>query len=473
MSCTDATDCTAVGFGGNTNPDGDQEPIYATESDGVWGAVTEVTGWSAPQAQFLGVSCTDATDCTAVGTSGSELDNQAEAIYATESDGIWGTTSEFSGSPGGGNLTGVSCTDAKDCTAVGVAGVNDNGPPDYVTESDGIWGPLTQFPGTSDDSNVFSGVSCTNATDCTAIGYTTDEVPVYATEPSGTNDPSSISLVPLSALPAASGPVSYSVSVTGNGPTPTGSVTIFDDRGGSCVIASLASGSGSCAIEEELLCWARTGITASYPGDYNYDAATADITISSAVSTNGSATISSDQVIATATGGTNGVDTISEAQYGTDPVGSLTDGTNYFDVVTSPANTISSVVVQDCNNVSTSTLLTWWNPSDNGGQGAWDPIVGDPGPTFVPGSPACVSASLDSATSPTVAQLTGTVFGAATVTKLTVTTTSLPGGIRGHAYSAKAGGVQWERPLHVEVGGEASQGVEAQQGDRCHLRHTI
>ena len=37
VSCTDATDCTAVGY------DDHDEPFYAVETEGVWGPATEVT----------------------------------------------------------------------------------------------------------------------------------------------------------------------------------------------------------------------------------------------------------------------------------------------------------------------------------------------------------------------------------------------------------------------------------------------
>jgi hypothetical protein len=279
----------------------------------------------------------------------------------------------------------------------------------------GTWNWTAHYSGNAD--NVPATTSC-NADPVTVRG------------------PGSVSLVALVTLPATSGPVGYQATVSGTGPTPTGSVTISDGQGGSCTIASLGSGSGGCAIDESASLSPYT-VTASYSGDNDYFPSAGTITVSGAVSTDGTATTSTDQVTATATGGTDGVDTVGEAQYGTDPVGSLTDGTNYFDVDASPHNTFSRVVVQDCNDATTSTLLTWWNPSADGGEGAWQPVVGDPGPTYAPGPPACVSASLDDTTSPSVSQLNGTVFGASTVTHLTVTTSYLPGGARGVPYSTR------------------------------------
>jgi hypothetical protein len=59
-----------------------------------------------------GVSCTDATDCTAVGG-----DDDGQATYATETDRVWGPVTEISAPGGGGFFDAVSCTDATDCSS--------------------------------------------------------------------------------------------------------------------------------------------------------------------------------------------------------------------------------------------------------------------------------------------------------------------------------------------------------------------
>ena len=73
--------------------------------------------------------------------------------------------------------------------------------------------------------------------------------------------------------PATTGPVSYSVLVTGAGATPTGSVSVSDGQGGSCIIASLGSGSGSCSITENASGSPYT-VTGTYSGDANYSSGT-------------------------------------------------------------------------------------------------------------------------------------------------------------------------------------------------------
>jgi hypothetical protein len=178
VSCPDANDCTAVGV--RVAASGDK-PIVETEAGGVW--APSVTKVDAPLAAALaGVSCSDATDCTAVG----ETDAGAP-IYITESGGTWGPATDFSGFTGAAVVTGVSCVDATDCTAVGYTGSED---PFYVTETGGTWGsPTVVTP--AGEGAVFASVSCSDATDCTAVGYDVDPPtytarPFYTTESGGT-----------------------------------------------------------------------------------------------------------------------------------------------------------------------------------------------------------------------------------------------------------------------------------------------
>lgn len=205
VSCTSATDCTAVGSYGQalTGPDVVPmiEPIYVTETAGVWGRAIKVR---APEdgGAFTGVSCTSVGNCTAVGYdySGSTgVHGQAELgypIYATETAGKWGVATEVTSSVGGfffsaagAGFTSVSCTSVGNCTAVGGNG------PMYATESGGTWGPAT-FLDTETFVGYFNGVSCTTATDCTAVGddesydgmygFFSPNQPIYDTEAAGT-----------------------------------------------------------------------------------------------------------------------------------------------------------------------------------------------------------------------------------------------------------------------------------------------
>jgi hypothetical protein len=164
VSCIDVNDCTAVGA--TTTAEGAHPvPIYATESDGVWAPAADVADPSS-DAQLSGVSCADSADCTAVG-----YDSAAqEAAYAIESEGVWGPLTDLSENS---FLSSVSCLDAGDCTAVGSEPVF-NGIPVEVSESDGLWGSVGVIPGPAGYTNGYEhSVSCTGPGDCTAVGEST------------------------------------------------------------------------------------------------------------------------------------------------------------------------------------------------------------------------------------------------------------------------------------------------------------
>jgi len=124
---------------------------------------------------FTGVSCTSAVQCTAVGS-----DFHGEPFYANESGGIWGRGTEIGG---GGGFGAVSCTASSVCTAIGKIGAAV-----FATEVDGVWtvGPATVQ--SVESSFGFSSVSCTSATDCTAAGGSSADIhsfPLLETEVGG------------------------------------------------------------------------------------------------------------------------------------------------------------------------------------------------------------------------------------------------------------------------------------------------
>ena len=114
---------------------------------------------------------------------------------------------------------------------------------------------------------------------------------------------------------------------------------------------------------------------------------------------------------ATAFGG-SGLDTISGAEYGTNPAGNLQSGTNgsahYYDVQLSPGNSFTSVVLHGCNAVTPQTVVKWWNGS------SWQPVRSPASFTSPPYgqtySGGCISITINAASSPNLSQLTGTVF---------------------------------------------------------------
>jgi hypothetical protein len=186
ISCPSIGNCTAVGAG-EDDPAFTTEPIYATETNGTWGPVTETPGGTSITGlgeftDLSGVSCADALDCTAVGDTGDMGGNVP--VYATETDGTWSAIQTFSANTSEGNLTAVSCGDASDCTAAGNLSIGDT-VPGWVTETGGTWGTPTEIADTPSGFGTFSGLSCSSATNCIAVGRDNHQEPVEATETGG------------------------------------------------------------------------------------------------------------------------------------------------------------------------------------------------------------------------------------------------------------------------------------------------
>ena len=166
ISCPTATDCTAIG--GSPLPDGGSgNPVAEQWNGSTWSAET-ILGTASGSLQE--VSCTAAANCVAVGSG-------SNATLAAGWNGAgWSIqlTTNPQGSPDP-QLTGVSCPTAASCVAVG----------QYTTDlgtSVGTQVPLGEgWDGTNweqqeqqdpvdDDNGSFSGVSCSTATNCIAVG---------------------------------------------------------------------------------------------------------------------------------------------------------------------------------------------------------------------------------------------------------------------------------------------------------------
>ena len=174
VSCTGIGECTGVGSA-DEDP---TQPMYATESGGVWGDYVDLPS-SGSDPILRSVSCTGIGECSAVGTTGGP-DATSQPIYATETEGNWNAVTELP-YPKEGEFWGVSCAGAGECTAVGDGYDSSSSPkkaePIYATESEGIWGSATGVPA---PDNGFRAVSCTEVGVCTAAGYDTPQHPIYS-----------------------------------------------------------------------------------------------------------------------------------------------------------------------------------------------------------------------------------------------------------------------------------------------------
>ncbi len=168
VSCAAVGSCTAVGEFYNSS--GDTLSLAESSNGGHWSIASSPN--SSTSLNYLnGVSCTSPTSCVAVGT----YDDGAMAGWTlTETwDGISWTVvpSADVGSDGQTNtLQSVSCSSATSCTAVGSYTANNLGSQTLIESWDGMTWSVASSPNDGSNPNYLYGVSCTSATDCTAVG---------------------------------------------------------------------------------------------------------------------------------------------------------------------------------------------------------------------------------------------------------------------------------------------------------------
>ena len=125
----------------------------------------------------------------------------------------------------------------------------------------------------------------------------------------------------------------------------------------------------------------------------------------------GSSVATSTTTTGTITATGTGVGAITVGRYASNPVGAPTFNAagSYFDVRTSDANSFSGATIEDCDLLG-AVSLQWWDPSADAGAGAWQPVSPE---SYSAGPPACLTVNLSATSSPTLAQLVGTVFAGA------------------------------------------------------------
>jgi hypothetical protein len=167
ISCPSPTACTAVG---------------GTQA-GHWNGKTWAVQVIAPQGLLSGISCTSSWACTAVGL---KVNSAGDVLTLAEhwNGKTWGVQATPNPPADGvlpySQLTGVSCTSASACTAVGDSDNNSLGYPLLLAErwNGATWAiQATPEPGDLDDAG-FTGVSCASDSACIAVGY-------YAQDPTG------------------------------------------------------------------------------------------------------------------------------------------------------------------------------------------------------------------------------------------------------------------------------------------------
>jgi hypothetical protein len=164
VSCTSARYCIAVGSYGS-------DQFAARWYHHTWTIVLS------KRAGILdAVSCSAYDACTAVGTSGNPIDSVTNEIAERWNGRTW-TSQRVPVFPGPSSITfsGVACTSATVCMAVGSDwDLGDFTNPIAARWTRRKWKPVTiryQDPYTEDSANA---LSCSSARACTAIGYSTD-----------------------------------------------------------------------------------------------------------------------------------------------------------------------------------------------------------------------------------------------------------------------------------------------------------
>ncbi|MDA8385398.1 MAG: Ig-like domain-containing protein [Actinomycetota bacterium] len=207
--------------------------------------------------------------------------------------------------------------------------------------------------------------------------------------------------------------VTYVATVS---PIPDGGAVTFTDSSSttpacSAVAVNTTTGEASCVITYNTVNGSPHSISAAYSGDANYLASTSGAVITTVTSSSSappSSTSTGTDATATTTGvsaqstGTGTVTVTSDGS--TDPVGAPTfdSAGSFVDVNVSAGSSLTSVTVSDCS-LNGGDQLYWWNGS------VWILVS----PQSYDAQSKCITATLGSTTSPTIAQLTGTVFAAA------------------------------------------------------------
>jgi hypothetical protein len=171
VACTSAGACTAVGAYGDNS--GDQYTLTEEWNGSSWSVETTPDPFNARTSTLAGVACNSAGDCTAVGN---YIDSSALGVTVAEtSNGAsWSvdTTPNPEGVSVNIDLSGVACSSTKACTAVGSYFVTDQAVGEAFTEAwNGTkWSVQTVPVPSGSLISSFSGVACTSAKACTAVG---------------------------------------------------------------------------------------------------------------------------------------------------------------------------------------------------------------------------------------------------------------------------------------------------------------
>jgi hypothetical protein len=220
VSCPAVSNCMAAGGGPTIGP-------FIERWNGVtWSIVT--TPHVSGAAGLDGISCEGVLNCTAVGSSSSA--RKTQALIEQWNGTAWSIASTGVPSWRYSALIGVSCSAATTCVAVGLAQRHANGSlRTLVTASEGgVWTvPLTPNQGAL--RSALSGVSCQGPGACQGVGSFEAELPSKAQE--ALIESNMVLTIPTSALPNGAVGQAYSVGIQADGGSPPYQWRIVGYRG--------------------------------------------------------------------------------------------------------------------------------------------------------------------------------------------------------------------------------------------------
>ena len=165
VSCTAPTACTAVGF---FQSSAGVATLAERWTGSAWTIESTPNPAGSNGAALVGVSCSAATSCVAVGNAGGP-----NGPFSENWDGTVWTVNPMPVPAGAINsaLYGVSCTSGAACTAVGAFGLGVNPEATLVERWDGTAWTIQPSPNPAASSySTLSSVSCTASSACTAVG---------------------------------------------------------------------------------------------------------------------------------------------------------------------------------------------------------------------------------------------------------------------------------------------------------------
>jgi hypothetical protein len=168
VSCASAAACVAVGF--YLNGGGTGFPLAQTWNGTGWAPSTLVTPAGSVGVGLNGVSCAAAKSCVAVGY---YLTRTGSAALAESWNGRKWTTAKPPEPKGSvaGDLNKVSCASATYCVAVGTTSTDTSSFVLADSWNGKAWAKMSaQPPASSKKDADLTGVSCTSAKSCVAVG---------------------------------------------------------------------------------------------------------------------------------------------------------------------------------------------------------------------------------------------------------------------------------------------------------------